>query len=205
MFSSTPVILFSWYTVKSLFDNDLFKVKNIFESGSNAQPRISIICRFEVFLGTFRCLKQSSACYKKKFHPLWKHLWMTLWQVVSSFPLRQKKNIPNEAVMQWILGQEWVTLRDPFLSTSAEEESVRKGLHSLCSVCVLVDVARLYKILQAVFTKACQQTCHQCACRTVCLRPQCSASTKASFSSSAGWGQNIEQATFFLLGTGFKM
>lgn len=58
-------------------------------------------------------------------------------------------------MMRWILGQEDVFYTSSswerhFFFTCTEEERLRKGLHSWCSGCVVVDMAWLYKILRLV-------------------------------------------------------
>lgn len=123
---------------------------------------------------THCCLKPSTACCKntvafrkkKKFQ---QHAGHPPWRDVSILPLRQ--NIPellktphpgqapahvSQTKMWWILSQEG--FYNPFLKY-ASKKRIGKGLHSSCSDCVLVDMARMQKILCLHRASACRPVC----------------------------------------------
>lgn len=76
----------------------------------------------------------------------------------------------------------WETL----LFTCTEEERVGEGIHSSCSGCVLVDMARLYKILRAVSSQrpVSKHAASVCPQASLSLRPQYVRITQSESSSA---------------------
>lgn len=76
---------------------------------------------------------------------------------------------------------------------------MRKGLHSSCSGRVLVDMARLYKILQAVSSQrpVSKHAASLCLRGCLTLRPQSASSVKVKLLCSAGQGRDTDQTNRF--------
>lgn len=210
MFSSTSVKTASRYVYKACLREWFVGGENIFESGE-ALPAPGWVQPMHA--ERFSC--QSSTVWNSLVPAVKTHLswvrnlfeWLS-GRVVSVLQLRQIIPVllkplygPRSTWMKPWDDEFWSfkNVCETHYFTCTQEERVRKGLHSSCSGRVLVDMARLYKILRAVSSQRPVSKHAASVCLRVCLtlRPQSASSVRVKLLCSAGQGRDTDQTNRF--------